>query len=250
MPTFGIGLHVLVALFFAIHAVRQQRELYWLLILFMFPLLGSMVYFFAVYLPEMRLRQHAGKAVNLAVKVLDPGRALREAQAAYEDTPSAQHRMNLAQALLQAGQPAEAAAHYEACLAGPLSGDPELRLGALRARLAEGHAQAVLDHAQALQAQAPSHRAEEVLLAQARALQLAGRGPEAQQAYEQAEQRFGSFESKAEFLIWALGQGQAQADTAARLQAEIDKAMSKWNAHTRQLHRELLARVNQARSGR
>ena len=53
---------------------------------------------------------------------------------------------------LQAGQPAEAAAHYEACLAGPLSGDPELRLGALRARLAEGHAQAVLDHAQALQA--------------------------------------------------------------------------------------------------
>ena len=32
--------------------------------------------------------------------------------------------------------------------------------------------------------------------------------------------------------------------------ADMDKAMSKWNAHTRQLHRELLARVNQARSGR
>ena len=35
---FGIGLHVLVAIFFAVHAVKRGRELYWLLILFMFPL--------------------------------------------------------------------------------------------------------------------------------------------------------------------------------------------------------------------
>mgnify|MGYP002140441361 CR=1 FL=1 len=47
---FGVGLHILAAIFFAIHAVRRGRELYWLLILFMFPLFGSVVYFFAIYL--------------------------------------------------------------------------------------------------------------------------------------------------------------------------------------------------------
>ena len=52
MPIFGIGLHILIAIFFAIHAIRTGRELYWLVILFMFPLLGSIVYFAAVFLPS------------------------------------------------------------------------------------------------------------------------------------------------------------------------------------------------------
>ena len=59
---FGVGLHILAAIFFAIHAVRRGRELYWLLILFMFPLFGSVVYFFAIYLPESNIQRKAGKA--------------------------------------------------------------------------------------------------------------------------------------------------------------------------------------------
>lgn len=41
MTIFGIGLHILIALFFAIHAVRTGRELDWLFILFRLPLLGA-----------------------------------------------------------------------------------------------------------------------------------------------------------------------------------------------------------------
>ena len=37
----GIGLHVLVAVFFAVHAIRSRQQMIWLMILFMFPLLGS-----------------------------------------------------------------------------------------------------------------------------------------------------------------------------------------------------------------
>ena len=54
MTIFGIGIHILIAVFFAIHVVRNGQQLYWLLILFMFPLLGSVVYFFAIYLPNSR----------------------------------------------------------------------------------------------------------------------------------------------------------------------------------------------------
>ena len=52
MPYIGLGLHVLVAIYFAVHAVRSGQEQYWLFILFSFPLLGSVVYFLVIYLPD------------------------------------------------------------------------------------------------------------------------------------------------------------------------------------------------------
>lgn len=45
MPYFGLGRHIIIARFFAIHAMRTGRQMYWLLILFSFPLLGSVVFF-------------------------------------------------------------------------------------------------------------------------------------------------------------------------------------------------------------
>ena len=54
MPYIGIGLHVLAAIYFAVHAIRSGQSLYWLILLFSFPLLGSVVYFLAIYFPEVR----------------------------------------------------------------------------------------------------------------------------------------------------------------------------------------------------
>ena len=99
----GIGLHVIVALFFAVHAVRSGQNNYWLFILFAFPLLGSVVYFFAIFLPNSRLQRHARQLANNAVKALDPTREVREAQAAYDYSPTAQNEIRLAQALLAVG---------------------------------------------------------------------------------------------------------------------------------------------------
>jgi hypothetical protein len=134
MPFVGLGLHVLVALFFAVDVVRNGRQLYWLLILFSFPLLGSIVYFFAIYLPGSRLEYSARKASAGVAKALDPGRELREARQAFQLTPTAQNQMRLANALLESGATEEAIQQFEACLKGPFANDPEIRLGAARAR--------------------------------------------------------------------------------------------------------------------
>ena len=96
MPFAGLGLHILVALFFAVHAVRSGQQMYWLIILFSFPLLGSLVYFLAIYLPDSRLQHGARKVVASAAKALDPTRELREARAAFDYTPTAQNQMRLA----------------------------------------------------------------------------------------------------------------------------------------------------------
>lgn len=244
MPFVGLGLHLVVALFFAVHAMRSGQNMYWLIILFSFPMLGSIVYFLVVYLPDSRLERGARQAVARAARVLDPGRELREARAALDDTPTAQNQMRLAAALLDAGQAEEAVREYQACLKGPFASDPEIRLGAAQALLAAGQPHAAVVHLQAIRAQDADWRAERVGLLLAESLASAGRMPEARAEYEAAVQRFGSFEAKAEYLIWALACGER--DLAARLQQEVQRASGRWNRHTRDLNRTLLARLDAA----
>ncbi len=114
MPFAGLGLHFIVALFFAVHVVRTGQQMYWLIILFSFPLLGSLVYFLAIYLPNSRLQRGARKMVTTVAKTLDPTRELREAREAFDYTPTAQNQMRLAAALLESDQAAEAATNLAA----------------------------------------------------------------------------------------------------------------------------------------
>lgn len=74
MPFIGLGLHGLVALFFAVHALRSGQQTCWLSIPFSFPLLGSIVYVLTIYLPDSRMERGARRAVRGAAMVLDPTR--------------------------------------------------------------------------------------------------------------------------------------------------------------------------------
>ena len=243
---FGIGLHVIVAIFFAIHAVRRGRELYWLLILFMFPMLGSVVYLFAVYLPETRIQQNVGKVASAAMQTLDPGKALREAQKAYDLTPTAQNRMQLAQCLLDADQPGQAAEHYEACLKGPFAADPEIRFGAARARQANQQANTAQELLLQIRDQNPQFRPEAVTLALAQSHAALGQQPQAQALFEEAVRRFGSFEAHAEYTIWAADSGLT--DLARQQQAELQTIMQHWKGHrhAKVLNKALLKRLDAA----
>ena len=89
-------------------------------------------------------------------------------------------------------------------------------------------------------------RAEQVALLLAQALAAAGRNDEAKLEFEFALSRFGSFGARAEFAIWAANAGDAA--LARELHAELRRTMERWNSHTRDLNRELLARLNAAMS--
>lgn len=244
MPFIGLGLHFVVALFFAVHALRSGQQLYWLIILFSFPMLGSIVYFLAIYLPDSRLERGARKVVAAAAKTLNPTRELKEAHAAFDYTPTAQNQMRLAAALLEAGQALEAAQNYDACLKGPFAADLEIRLGASRAYFAcERYAEAIT-HLDFIRKADPAFRAEQVSLLLAQALAGAGRSTDARAEFESTVDRFGSFESRAEYAIWAATAGDTA--TTARLQVELQRSMDRWNRHTRELNKPLLRRLNAA----
>ena len=104
MPYIGIGLHVLAAIYFAVHAIRSGQSLYWLILLFSFPLLGSVVYFLAIYFPEVRHSRGARQAIRSAKQLMDPGQDLRNARAELARTPTVQNRVRLGMTLLDAGQ--------------------------------------------------------------------------------------------------------------------------------------------------
>ena len=244
MEVFGLGIHVLVAIFFAIHVVRTGQNMYWLAILFMFPLLGSVVYGIAIYLPSSRIEHGAKKVISVAGKLLDPDRELRAAKEAFEYTPTAQNQMRLAAALLAANQPQEAAQHYEACLQGPFVSDPAIRLGAAQANFACARFEACLIHLQTLRQQSPHNASEVVAVLMARSLAGMGRTSEARAEFEFALQKYGNFDTRAEYAIWAQSLGDTE--TAQRLKAELDQTINRWSKHNRELNAEMLRRLRDA----
>jgi hypothetical protein len=246
MPFIGI-VHILIALYFAVHAMRSGQQMYWLIILFSFPFLGSVVYFLAIYLPNSKLEHGARKTVAAVARSLDPERELRESRSAFEFTPSAQNQMRLAKALLEAGAAAEAASNYEACLKGPLAADPEIKICAARAFFECGRFADALTHLDYLRESAPNFRTEQVCLLSARCLAGKGLNNEARTAFDDTLARFASVEVKVEYAVWAAGIGDMA--TAQRLKADLDQTIARWNGSTRDLNRDLLRRLAAANIG-
>lgn len=243
MPILGLA-HVLIALFFAVHAVRSGRELYWLILLFMFPLLGSLVYFLAIYLPQSRLDRTLGKATAKVRDALDPGRAVRDAQAAFDLTPTAHNQVRLAQCMVDAGMFAEAVTQYDACLAGPFAGDPDILFGAACARLADGQGAQAVRTLLDLRQRHPSFREEQVSLMLARAYAAEGMHLEANTQFASVVERFAGIEARAAYALWAIGQGE-RVIAHAQLK-ELNQSRKHMKQATLDLHGDLFKRLDAA----
>jgi hypothetical protein len=244
MPFFGLGLHLLVAIFFAVHAVRTGRPIYWLFILFSFPLLGSLVYLLVEYLPGTKIERQVGRTARTIARSFDPDRELREARHAFDLSPTVEKRLRLGKALLSKGQAAEAAEQFDACLQGPFAQDPEIRYHAALARFDNGQMAQALELVNNLRRDRPEFRPEASTLMAARALAQLGRQDEARAQFESALARFDSVDVRARYAIWAAGQGDMA--TAQRLREELTKSEKYWNRDMRAFHQDLLREVDAA----
>ncbi len=243
MPLLGL-VHILIAIYFAVHAVRTGRELYWLFVLFMFPMLGSLVYFAAIYLPQSRLERSLGKAAGAVRRSLDPGRALREAHQAFDLTPTAHNQTQLARAMLDAGMYAQAVEQFDACLRGPFSGDPEIRFAAAQARLANNQADTAIGALLELRKSHPTFREEQVMVLLARCYAAADKHMDAGALFGEAVTRFPSIEMRAEYAMWALSRrDQVLADAQLKELNHSRKHMSKY---TLSLHQDTFKRLDAA----
>lgn len=248
MTFFGLGIHILIALFFAIHAIRNGQQLYWLLILFSFPIMGSLVYFFTIYLPSSRFDHGVHKGFKSAKKalinVMDPSKNLRQTEQAFDLTPTAQNQIALANAYLENNNIDAAVQHFEACLKGPFGNDPFVLLSAAQAKMLQNQPQAALDLIDNLKKINMDYQAEKVILLSAQAYANMNRHMEAMDLFVQAYQQFSSFEVQARYAIWVLSQGNLT--IANQLRVDIERAVQYWSKHSRDLNKSLLNEVKRA----
>ncbi len=247
MPFIGIGLHVLVAIYFAVHAIRSGQPLYWLLILFSFPLLGSVVYFAAIYFPEIRYSRGARKTLRAANQLINPGQELRNARAELSHAPTLQNRVRLATALLEAGQVDEARPLFEKAATSPLGDEPHIVTGLARARLESGDAALAAEALEGMFARhAETRRKPEPTLLYAEAM-AACDAAGARAAFERAVECGSDAAARCRYGEWLLAQGDAADQQQAHdLFASIIEDSKHWSRFARDHNAIWLQRAKSA----
>jgi hypothetical protein len=247
MSYLGIGLHVIIALFFAVHALRTQQNMYWLLILFAFPALGSIVYFFAIFLPGLRQSRGARATSRAITQLVDPNRAVRQARSDFDRAPTVEHRMRLGAALLAAGNAAQALEQYQAAANGPFATDPALLLGLARAQFELGNFTAAAAALSSLfAANLRAHQQAEPALLHARTL-AALDAPGTRAAFEQALSCASDAAPRCLFADWLARQtDEADHRRANSLYADIAHDAKHWPRHARKHNEEWLQRAQAA----
>ncbi len=218
-------LSYLPSLLCGVHVVRTRREMYWLWIFIMAPLLGPAFYFFAVLLPEMmdgRTARGVGKAARQA---LDPEREYRNAMRALDDTPTIGNRMKLAQAAAALGRWSDSEAQWAQCVEGHWAEDPVILMGHANALLELEHWPEALKRLEQVKALGREGEAPSVALAFARAYEGLGRNGEADDAYRFAADRVPGLESGARYVAFMAKTGRRE-DAAIGL-AEIERRYGK-----------------------
>jgi len=243
MPYIGLGIHVIIALFFAIHALKTGRNLFWLIVLFSFPLLGSIVYFVVEFYPDMRSSRSARSAASSVAKFVDPTRDLREARKEFDLANTVATRMQLARALMAARQYEEAITHLSDSLTAQHVSDPDILNMLAQANMETGVAAGTAAALSKLIDARPERNTGDTALLLARALG-ASNSPDADAAFQHALATSSGAEAKLRYGQWLAGQ---QKLPEATLQFEqICSDAKHWPPHTMSLNKEWLRSAKSA----
>lgn len=241
MPILGLGLHIIIALFFAVHAVRSGQDRYWLFILFMFPLLGSVVYGFAIWLPDARRSRGARALVRNVKAALDPGRELREAREAFDIAQTAANRLRLADALVAAGEPADAIEQYESVLRGVHKDDASVQVRLAQAMLDANKPYEARELLATLIREQPDFRSSEGHLTYACAVAETGERDAARHEFDILIDYYAGMEARARYAqyLWSWGEH----DDARALAEKSLMLAQRMPKHSRQMSKPWIERL-------
>lgn len=200
MPFLGIGLSTIIALFFAVHAVKTGQERFWLSILLVFPFIGSLIYFFVIFLPDFRQSPVGYQIESKLLKALDPQRELREALSNYEISPTVEAKVCLAKALIDNDRANEALTYYQEVLTGIYESAPDILLQyayALYLVKQYKKARETLDY---LREKNPNYRSDEGHLLYTKILVSLGLKEEAQEEFNALISYYPSLEAASYYL--------------------------------------------------
>jgi len=196
---FKFGLLVLNAVL-AAHVARTGRPVFWIYVIILVPFIGPLAYLAMEAVPSAWAKWLARDGQPIPPKPVekpDPGGKFALLAAAAEDSPSADNRRLLAEALMERGEYNGALAAWLTALSPPHDEDPALLAGLARCRFARGEHQETLDAMNAIDGKGPMSSRQEMAMMRARCLEGTGRIPEALEAYRAVEDAYPGEEARA-----------------------------------------------------
>jgi len=215
----------LPSLLCGIHVVRTGREMFWLWLFIIGPLIAPAFYFFAVLVPEWMGGTGARKVGKVARQAIDPERDYRNAVRALEETPTVGARMKVAHAAAALGRWSDAEAQWALASEGGWADDPSILMGHALSLLELGRYGEALERLEKLKALGPEGKTPTVALAFARAYEGLGRNEEADDAYRFAADRVPGLESGGRYVAFMAKVGRRE-DAEIGFQ-EIERRLAK-----------------------
>lgn len=245
MPIFGIGLSTLFAVFFAIHAIKNNQDRYWIYLLFMFPVVGCLAYFFVCYLPDIRATRTGYEIESLLRKAIDPQRELREAQNNYDLSPTVDARVRLAKALVDNNRANEALAFYQQALSGIYKTAPDILLQFANALYQDkqfNKAKETLDY---LRETNPNYYSDEGHLLYTKILVSLNQIEQAKEEFEALIDYYPSFEAISYYLQTLIDWNEI--NKANQVLQIIDHRLKHLPKHAKKLNNQWIREINQSR---
>jgi hypothetical protein len=232
------GLTLLVQILFAVHVVRTGRQLYWIFIIMVAPVLGCAVYFFAVVMPDIAASRAARRTAGEVSRMIDPDRELRRLTDALEVVDTIDNRRALAEEYVRRGDFAAAVPLYRRSLQGMHEHDPALMLGLARALFGSGDFAAARQALDDLREHNPRFESAEGHLLYARSLEGEGRTREALSEYAAVAQYYAGEEARCRYAL--LLQMTGDTDRARELFRAIVRSGERGPKHYQRFQREWL----------
>ena len=186
---------IAVQVYLIVHVFRNSNPIYWAFIIFFFPMIGSLAYFFMEVLPELKGNPRARRAVRGLKKTLNPEAEVRQLEKLHQREGSIDSARHLANELLASGRFGDAVERYKSALTGMYENDPDLLVGLAEAQFG---AQAYTENTATLErlaAENPTFKSAHGHLLYARALEKSDRTADALQEYDAVSAYFAGAEA-------------------------------------------------------
>lgn len=249
MPIFAIAT-LLLQILLAVHVAKTGRNLYWIMLIVMVPIIGSLVYLVVEVLPDLRNSPGARRTVRAMADRINPERRRQQIADQLALNNSLENRSALARESLQLGDFSNAERLFKECLTGPYQTDPTFMLGLAEAQAEQGkfaEARKVLED---LIAANPGFQSHDGHLLYARSLEALGETDAALKEYEVLAASYPGEEGRwryAQLLVRCNRSKEAEdvlrdmQTRAKRAPAYYRKKESEWLRQAEALARELRA---------
>lgn len=234
MPVFVLSIILQVA--FIIHIVKTGRNTYWIWIVLMLPLAGSLAYLVVELLPELMGSSKGRKTIRKIDSVVNPHRDIKEAEKNFSVADTVENSRRLAEECLVKQRYEEANSLFDKCLKGMYENDPYMLHGKARAEYGLGHYAEVISALDRLKQHNPDFKNADAHLLYAMALDAQEKWDEAAHEYETLARYYPGPEPKCRYAMMLQKMGKSA--EAEILLGEVIATAKHSGKHYENLHRE------------